>query len=286
MNASVGMSGDVRMRFDDEPTCIDITKPVSLHARSTGSQKSVWIDGRPSLLGFSEKAIDLAPRAAVLDLGGGGQGRVPQGDDHHRDEPAGERAGESSRMKSFHACTQAASSLSLASWKTCPLKRGNDGNSTEAHDALVHVGRPLQRVVAAEAHVLVGDRLGRELLTGLAGDRRRGRWSRSGGPRRPRTRSRRRARCGAVSRHRAGTRSCQSRAGSMRWSSTEMNQLNDIVDLHRPTCSKTPTLQTLRFGGAPPHRRPAGPLMSDAPHSSRTVERPSTRPREPSPMTA
>ena len=38
MNASVGMSSDVRMRFDDEPTCIDSTKPVSLHAWNTGSQ--------------------------------------------------------------------------------------------------------------------------------------------------------------------------------------------------------------------------------------------------------
>ena len=57
---------------------------------STGSQKSVWIDGRPSLVGFSEKAIDLAAEGGgALDLGGGGR-RVPQRDDHHRDEPAGD----------------------------------------------------------------------------------------------------------------------------------------------------------------------------------------------------
>src|SRR3954453_117807 len=59
MNASVGMSSDVRMRCDEDPTCMETTKPVSSHALNTGSQKSVWIDGRPSLVGFSEKAIDL-----------------------------------------------------------------------------------------------------------------------------------------------------------------------------------------------------------------------------------
>src|SRR6516225_8069595 len=33
---------------------------------------------------------------------------------------------------------------------------------------------------------------------------------------------------GPVSRQRSGSRSCHSRAGSIRWSSTEMNQLNDM----------------------------------------------------------
>jgi len=65
MNASVGMSGEVRIRFDDDPTCIDTTMFASWHAAQTGSQKSVWIEGKPSLVGFSEKATDLAPRAAV-----------------------------------------------------------------------------------------------------------------------------------------------------------------------------------------------------------------------------
>src|SRR5215467_2189662 len=37
---------------------------------------------------------------------------------------------------------------------------------------------------------------------------------------------------GAFSRHASGTRSCHSRAGSMRWSSTEMNQLKDIEPSH------------------------------------------------------
>ena len=68
MKASVGMSGDVRIRFDDDPTCIDTTSPASSADRNTGSQWSVWIDGRPSLVGFSEKAIDLAPRAAVRSI--------------------------------------------------------------------------------------------------------------------------------------------------------------------------------------------------------------------------
>ena len=37
-------------------------------------------------------------------------------------------------------------------------------------EALVHVGDPGRGLVAALAHVVVGDRLGRELLAGLAGD--------------------------------------------------------------------------------------------------------------------
>jgi hypothetical protein len=68
MNASVGMSSDVRIRLEEDPTCIETTIPVSSQARSIGSQWSVWIDGRPSLVGFSEKATDLAPRAAVRSI--------------------------------------------------------------------------------------------------------------------------------------------------------------------------------------------------------------------------
>ena len=38
MKASVGMSSEVRMRLDDDPTCIDSTNPASSAARNTGSQ--------------------------------------------------------------------------------------------------------------------------------------------------------------------------------------------------------------------------------------------------------
>ena len=121
MNASVGMSSDVRIRFDEEPTCIETTKPVSLHAENTGSQKSVWIDGNPSLVGFSEKAIDLAPKAAVRSISsaaarGSHSGMIIIGMNRPGWSPA-----QSSRMKSFHARTHRwASSLSLASWNTWP----------------------------------------------------------------------------------------------------------------------------------------------------------------------
>ncbi len=38
MNASVGMSSDVRIRLEDDPTCIDSTNAASSAARNTGSQ--------------------------------------------------------------------------------------------------------------------------------------------------------------------------------------------------------------------------------------------------------
>src|SRR5262249_53086198 len=63
-----GMSSPALRMFDAEPTCIDTTKPVSSHALNTGSQWPVWIDGSPSRRGFSEKAIDLPPRAAVRSI--------------------------------------------------------------------------------------------------------------------------------------------------------------------------------------------------------------------------
>ena len=97
------------------------------------------------------------------------------------------------------------------------------------HVALVHVGDPRRGLVAALAHVVVGDGLGRELLAPLAGDRvEAGRDDLAvlvdpelGVAVAHDVR-------GARSRYGSGTRSCQSRAGSMRWSSTETNQLNDM----------------------------------------------------------
>ncbi len=121
MKASVGMSSDVRMRLDDDPTCIEITNPVSSQARSTGSQCSVWIDGSPSLVGFSENAIDFAPSAAVRSISaapatGSHSGMIIIGMNRPGYAPAS-----SSSTKSFQARTQAsATSLSLASWNTWP----------------------------------------------------------------------------------------------------------------------------------------------------------------------
>ena len=53
------------MSLDDEPMCKHTTKPVSSTASQSGSQWSVYTDGSPSVVGFSEKATARAPMAAV-----------------------------------------------------------------------------------------------------------------------------------------------------------------------------------------------------------------------------
>src|SRR6266567_1960701 len=133
MNASVGMSSEVRIRFDEDPTCIDTTSPASSHARHSGSQCPVWTEGSPSLVGFSEKAIDLAPRAAVRETSAAAAAGSHKGMIIIGMNRPGYASASSSRMKSFHARTQSSARyLSLASWKTWPQYRGNDGNSIEA----------------------------------------------------------------------------------------------------------------------------------------------------------
>src|SRR5215469_5266517 len=132
MNASVGMSSEVRIRLEDEPTCIETTNPASWHACHSGSQWSVWIDGSPSLTGFSENAIDFAPRATVRSTSAAAATESHSGMIIIGMNRPGYAAASSSRMKSFQACTHSSPrSLSLASWKTWPQYRGNDGNSIE-----------------------------------------------------------------------------------------------------------------------------------------------------------
>ena len=59
-----GASADVDGIDDDEPMCIDTVVPDSSQACHTGSHSPVYIDGRPSLDGFSEKATAKHPWAA------------------------------------------------------------------------------------------------------------------------------------------------------------------------------------------------------------------------------
>ncbi len=85
--------------------------------------------GRPSGSGFSENANVRAPLAAVRSISSRRADRVPQRDEDERDEPARRGyAHHSSIIQSLYACTHStASSLSLASQKIWPQKRGNDG---------------------------------------------------------------------------------------------------------------------------------------------------------------
>ena len=141
-------------------------------AWNTGSQKSVWIDGRPSLVGFSEKAIDLAPSAAVRSISAAASDRVPQRDDHHRDEPARVGAGE---LLEDEVVPRPDADRGR---RPCPWPRGRPGRSsagtTGRASTTARSPGPCRRrgrgLVAALAHVVVGDGLGRELLLGLAGD--------------------------------------------------------------------------------------------------------------------
>ena len=84
----------------------------------------------------------------------------------------GKSPASSSRMKSFQARTQASADLLvLRLVEDLAAVAGERGEQHRGeHVALVHVGDAGRGLVAALAHVVVGDRLGRELLARLAGD--------------------------------------------------------------------------------------------------------------------
>ena len=65
MRQSIGASGAVITRADDDPMCMQTTTFSSLQACQNGSQWSLWRLGHPSLDGFSEKVTAWAPFAAV-----------------------------------------------------------------------------------------------------------------------------------------------------------------------------------------------------------------------------
>ena len=105
---------------------------------------------------------------------------------------------------------------------------GTRGRGGKKGRTAVHVGHPLCWHITARTHVVVGDRLRRELLAPFAGH-----GVEAGGDDLTvlvlqNSESPSRTMRGPVSRHRSGRRSCQSRAGSIRWSSTETNQVSVI----------------------------------------------------------
>ena len=64
MEVARGASAEVAGIDDDDPMCIDTVVSVSSQASHSTSQWPVYMDGRPSLNGFSEKATAWLPLAA------------------------------------------------------------------------------------------------------------------------------------------------------------------------------------------------------------------------------
>src|SRR3954451_10818953 len=58
-----GASGDAAGIDDDEPMCMHSVTALSLQTWNSGSQWSVWMLGRPSFVGISEKQIACTPLA-------------------------------------------------------------------------------------------------------------------------------------------------------------------------------------------------------------------------------
>src|SRR5271165_4513797 len=61
----MGASIEVITNSEEDPRCMQTTVPSSAHALQKGSQWSVWIEGQPSLEGFSEKVTAWQPRPAI-----------------------------------------------------------------------------------------------------------------------------------------------------------------------------------------------------------------------------
>src|SRR5689334_21157469 len=60
-----GASFDENGSVDDEPTCMHTVVPVSLHIWNIGSQCPLWMLGRSSFVGSSEKHTARTPRSAL-----------------------------------------------------------------------------------------------------------------------------------------------------------------------------------------------------------------------------
>ena len=129
-----GASGLVLCILEPDPMCMQITVPVSSQALKSGSQKRSlsWMEGRPRFDGSSVKAMAWKPRAALRRTSA-----AASVGSHSGTRPSGIRRPplwphHSSLIQSLKARTHArARSLSLASRKTWPAKRGKDGKHME-----------------------------------------------------------------------------------------------------------------------------------------------------------
>ena len=79
-----GASAEAPTERDDEPRWQHSTVPKSLHAANSGSHAPEWIDGMPSIAGFSEKVTAWQPLLArrftsATARSTSNRGRMPQG---------------------------------------------------------------------------------------------------------------------------------------------------------------------------------------------------------------
>ena len=126
MDVASGASAEVDGIDDDEPMCIDTVVSDSPQACHTGSQAPVYIEGRPSLEGFSEKATAKHPLAAqrrtsAAAMWGSHSGSSASG----ISRPCPAPPPQSSIIQSLYMRRHsAASSLSSRSRNPCPQNRG------------------------------------------------------------------------------------------------------------------------------------------------------------------
>ncbi len=140
---------------------------VSAHAAKNGSQYPRWMVGRPRWYGqLAEAHRPHAARRVASHLGGGQLG-VPQRDEAERDQAATGVAApllDHPVVVGLHARQTELLVLALEERLAAEPREGR-----EAHRRLdpagVHVGEACLRVVAAGAHVVVGDRRERHLLS-------------------------------------------------------------------------------------------------------------------------
>ncbi len=171
MNTAIGASGAVLGTLPDVPKCRHSGSSASSAAEKSGSQWSVWNDGRPSVTMFSGKEIARAPLAATrwisaTDASTSQNGRMASGMNRLRGggAPLVEEEvvpGLGAEPGQFHV-------LALEEQRA-----GELGELREAqrrlHPVEVHVLHPLDRVVAAGDHVLVADGVEPQGLRRLAG---------------------------------------------------------------------------------------------------------------------
>ena len=174
-----------------------------------------------------ERERGRALRRAALDLRDR-ELRVPHRDEHQRDVPAGSRAAPLVDHPVVVGLQADEAELPVARLHEQLAAEPGEGREAQRREdpGLVHVLEARLRVVAARAHLAVGERLGAELLLRLARHRAEARARDTAGRRTPSSRGRsRRPPCAAPGRDPSPrTRSTQRCGGSRMWSSTEISQ--------------------------------------------------------------
>lgn len=112
--------------------CMFTTVPVSSQTAKKGSQYPEWIDGSPRYVGISLNVTARTPRSALRRISATARSMSHSGMRHSGMSLPPLSPHHSSTIQSLYARTQASpTSLSLASAKVCPQKRGKVGKQSE-----------------------------------------------------------------------------------------------------------------------------------------------------------